>query len=382
VLTIGAKLDETRGIGQGFDFLRVALATLVVFNHSFLIVEGSYNTVDKYNLWAVFGTTMPVFFALSGFLITGSAQRLKLKDFLLNRSLRIVPALAVDIFVAAIVIGSLVTTDPWHTYFTDSRFFHYFLNIIGFIHYELPGVFISNPFANQVNGSLWTVPFEIGCYAIMSCLILCGAVRSRTGITIAAVVFVAVYYLLYFYFSTHPSPFAAETPVNHYLQNFVSGRGNFLYFYFLAGAIVYNFRYQLLYSGRLALAAGGLILLNGIGVVPLGAAKPLILALPVGYLTAYLGLLPMRKLPLYSRGDYSYGIYLYAYPLQQLLVSRFPGQFSVVPHFILSTMLVTGVAMVSWHCIEKPVLRIRKKFSFTARKGDAVQALPTGGSSP
>jgi peptidoglycan/LPS O-acetylase OafA/YrhL len=378
VLTVGAKLDETRGIGQGFDFLRVALAMLVVFNHSFLIVEGNYNTVDEYNLWAVFGTTMPLFFALSGFLITGSAQRLRLKDFLLNRSLRIVPALAVDIFVAAIAIGSLVTTVSWHTYFSDQRFFHYFLNIIGFIHYELPGVFTSNPFANQVNGSLWTVPFEIGCYALMSGLILCGAVRSRTGITIAAAGFVTVYYSLYFYFSTHASPLAAETAVNHYLQNFVSGRGNFLYFYFLAGAIVYIFRYNLPYSGRLAIAAAAAILLNGVGVIPLGAGKPLILALPVGYLTAYLGLLPFKKLPLYSRGDYSYGIYLYAYPLQQLLVLLFPGQFSVVPHFILSTMLVTGVAMISWHCIEKPVLRIRKKFSFTARKGDLVQSMPAG----
>jgi peptidoglycan/LPS O-acetylase OafA/YrhL len=66
-------------------------------------------------------------------------------------------------------------------------------------------------------------------------------------------------------------------------------------------------------------------------------------------------------------------------PLQELPVLRFPGKCSVVPHFILSTMLLIGVAMVSWHCIEKPVRRIRKEFSFTARKGDAVQCLPEGG---
>src|SRR5262249_47545632 len=157
--------------------------------------------------------------------------------------------------------------------------------------------------------------------------------------------FVLVYYSLYFCVDTHASPLAAETPINHYLQNFLSSRGNYLYFHFLAGAIVYIFRYQVPYSLPLALASAAFILLNGGGVIPLGAAKPLILALPVGYLTAYLGLLPMKKMPLFSRGDYSYGMYLYAYPIQQLLVSRFPGHFSVVPHFILSTMLVTGVAM-------------------------------------
>ncbi len=377
MLTIGAKLDETRGIGQGFDFLRVALAVSIVFNHSFLIVEGNYDSVDKYRLWAIFGAAMPLFFALSGFLITGSAGRLKLKDFLLNRSLRIVPALAVDIFVSALVIGTLVTTVPLGEYFSDKKFAHYFLNIVGFIHYELPGVFLSNPFANQVNGSLWTVPFEIGCYALMSCLIIFGAVKSRTRMVYAALGFTAFYYALYFYFTTHASPLSPDKPLHNYINNFVSERGNFLYFYFSAGALMYMFRYQVPYSAKLFLAALAMVLLSGLEVLPLGAAKPLVLALPIGYMIAFIGLQPIGKLPLYSRGDYSYGIYLYAYPLQQLLVMLFPGRFSVVPHFICSTILVTGVAMISWHCVEKPILRIRKKFSFTARKGDLVQSMPT-----
>ena len=177
--SIGSVLDNYKGIGPGFDFLRVMLAVTIVFTHSFLLVDGSYATVDRYRLWAIFGAAMPMFFALSGFLITGSAGRLKLRDFLINRSLRIVPALAVDIFVSALVIGTLCTTQPLHDYFSDKKFAHYFLNIIGFIHYELPGVFIANPFPGQVNGSLWTVPFEIGCYAIMSCLIIFGAVKSK-----------------------------------------------------------------------------------------------------------------------------------------------------------------------------------------------------------
>jgi len=375
VLTIGSKLDETKGIGPGFDFLRVMLAMMVVFNHSFLIVEGSYNTVDKYRLWAIFGATMPLFFALSGFLITGSAQRLKLKDFLLNRSLRIVPALAVDIFVAALVIGSITTTTSLHDYFTDRQFLHYFLNIVGFIHYELPGVFLSNPFPNQVNGSLWTVPFEIGCYAIMSGLIIIGAVKSRIRMVSAAIGFTVLYYGLYF----TVSPFSPDSAFHNYINNFLSERGNYLYFDFIAGSLVYVFRYQIPYSRELAFASAGLVLVNGLGILPLGVTKPMVLALPFGYIIAFLGLQPIPKIPLYSRGDYSYGIYLYAYPLQQLLVLLFPGRFSVVPHFICSTILVTCVAMVSWHCVEKPILKLRKKFSFTARKGDDTPTLPAGG---
>jgi peptidoglycan/LPS O-acetylase OafA/YrhL len=244
--TLGTTLDETRGIGQGFDFLRVALAMAVVFNHSFLIVEGNYDTVAKYHLWALFGTTMPMFFALSGFLITGSAGRLKLKDFLLNRSMRIVPALAVDICVSALLIGTAVTTEPLHSYFTDRRFAHYFLNILGFIHYELPGVFASNPFPNQVNGSLWTVPFEIGCYCIMSLMIIGGAARSHSRMVVAAVGFTAAYYAVAYCVAAYGSPLASPGPLDHYLGGFVSERGNRLYFDFIAGCLVYVYRYRLL----------------------------------------------------------------------------------------------------------------------------------------
>ena len=370
--SIGSVLDNYKGIGPGFDFLRVMLAVTIVFNHSFLLVDGSYATVDRYRLWAIFGAAMPMFFALSGFLITGSAGRLKLRDFLINRSLRIVPALAVDIFVSALVIGTLCTTQPLHDYFSDKKFAHYFLNIIGFIHYELPGVFIANPFPGQVNGSLWTVPFEIGCYAIMSCLIIFGAVKSKNRMIAAALGFTVFYYALYFYMPA----IVPENSLLKYVYNFVSERGNFLYFYFITGALVYVFRYQIPYSGKLAVVASMLVLFSGLELMALGGAKPLLLALPVSYLIAYIGLQPIPKLPLYSRGDYSYGIYLYAYPLQQLLVLLFPGRFSVIPHFICSTLLVTIVAMISWHGVEKPILRIRKKFSFTARKGDANIALP------
>ena len=111
--------------------------------------------------------------------------------------------------------------------------------------------------------------------------------------------------------------------------------------------------------------AAAIILFNGL--VPLGAVKALVLALPIGYLTTYIGLLAIPKMPIYSKGDYSYGIYLYGFPIQQMLVMLYPGRFMVITHFICSMLLVTCVAMLSWHCIEKPILKVRKKFSFTAR---------------
>jgi peptidoglycan/LPS O-acetylase OafA/YrhL len=87
--SIGTRLQRFNGIGPGFDFLRVALAVTIIINHSFLIVEGNFDYVKAHRLWAVFGLTLPMFFSLSGFLIAASAQRLRLRDFLLNRALRI-----------------------------------------------------------------------------------------------------------------------------------------------------------------------------------------------------------------------------------------------------------------------------------------------------
>lgn len=339
--TVGKVLSKNMGIGPGFDFLRIALATAVVLHHSFLTVLGSYTTPITYKAFHVFDFTLPMFFALSGFLITGSAQRLRLKDFLLNRSIRIVPALAVDIFVSALLLGPLLTTKPLHEYFDGKEFSHYFLNIIGFIHYELPGVFDSNPFPHQVNGSLWTVPYEIGCYAIISGLILFGCVKSSRRIIATFVGFTVLYYGMYYWYSFHPSPLVSDIPVHNYLNNFMSERGNYLYFHFLAGSLVYVLREQIPYSRVLLTVSLGIIMSSTFGAF--GVAAPIILSLPIAYVTVFIGLQRIPRVPLYSRGDYSYGVYLYAYPLQQMLIERLPS-LPIAQHFVLSMVLVTLLA--------------------------------------
>jgi peptidoglycan/LPS O-acetylase OafA/YrhL len=94
------------------------------------------------------------------------------------------------------------------------------------------------------------------------------------------------------------------------------------------------------------------------------------------YIMVYVGMLRIPPLPVYHRGDYSYGVYLYGYPVKQVIVTLFPAITSPLLHSAISLPLVTLVAKFSWHCIEKPILRLRKKFSFTARKGDETQSLP------
>ena len=83
--TFGHVLAAHKGLGPGFDFLRIALAFTIVFSHSFLLT-GNDEFFRSSPLWFAEYALVPMFFALSGFLIAGSAQRLSLKNFLLNRS--------------------------------------------------------------------------------------------------------------------------------------------------------------------------------------------------------------------------------------------------------------------------------------------------------
>ena len=374
--TFGSKLDQTKGIGQGFDFLRIFLAVSVLASHSVLVTQGNIHFFESAPYTLLYWSVLPLFFALSGFLITGSAMRLELKDFLLNRGMRIVPALAVDICMAALIIGPIFTTMPLKSYFTSYEFYAYFANITGIIHYILPGVFESNPFPATVNGSLWTVPFEIGCYVIMSLFIFSG-VLNRKGVALAVSAAITAYTAFTYSPQFHVLDLLGNR-LHTLMDHFFAERGNFLYVYFVAGSMFYLFRYRVPYHPicfAFCITIFAVADFGELAFLPELLRQTILMPILV-YILVYCGMLNLPKLPIYRRGDYSYGIYLYGYPFQQGLVSLFPGLTSPILHFAISLPIVTIVAMFSWHCIEKPILRLRKKFSFTARKGDETQALP------
>ena len=133
---------------------------------------------------------VPMFFALSGFLVAGSLERSKtLGVFLGLRALRIAPALVCEVLLSALILGPALTLLPLHDYFSDPQFYQYFLNIFGDIHYQLPGLFLSNPLPQTVNGQLWTVPFELGCYIFLTALAILGVFRNRKLLLFCMVAF-------------------------------------------------------------------------------------------------------------------------------------------------------------------------------------------------
>lgn len=364
--TIGAKLDEHRGVGPGFDFQRIALATCVVLWHVDAVVHGGARGDNVPLLWFPGYAILAMFFALSGFLITGSATRLRLRDFLINRGLRIFPALVVEVVLCALVLGPIFTQLTVADYFANPGTWHYFTNLYGWINFKLPGVFVDLP-NSDVNRSLWTVPYEIGCYAIMSAIIIWGLLKRPQWI-----MWFTAFLLILGALGWLAGLTEADWSLSGAFALFFVGPYSRLFVCFLYGVLAYLFRHRLPYDRRL-FAVSVLVCL---AVAVLGpphrygypiALVNLIAGPALTYLMAYLGVTKVPTPALFRKGDYSYGIYLYGWPIQQTMMSLFPGLRYHVPQFLLSIVAVAVFAAFSWHCIEKPVLRLRKKFSFVAR---------------
>jgi peptidoglycan/LPS O-acetylase OafA/YrhL len=163
---------------------------------------------------------------------------------------------------------------------------------------------------------------------------------------------------------------SSTSPLDQLIFATFADRGAKLYVAFLLGIAAYLYRDRLPYSWWLF---GGCVAF----CLGLSAMRPapwmtvpllnLIVAPVTVYMTVFIGATRIPRLPIYGRGDYSYGIYLYGVPIQQSVRAALPFTDTALLNLLFSIPLITLFAMFSWHCIEKPILRLRKRFSFVAR---------------
>lgn len=332
---ISERIAVTGGRATGFDYLRFGLATLVICFHS---IVTSYGTeVQSQITHSTFGFAwnliLPVFFSLSGFLVAGSLERSKsIGIFLGLRVLRIFPALAMDTLVCALLLGPLLTTLALSAYFTHPDFISYFQNILGIIHFQLPGVFESNP-SQRVNGQLWTIPVELECYITLTVLGLLGLHRHRRLMLCA---FLAMF---------------AYCELRVLVRGALPGDGWVLLLSFCAGVSFYQFRDKIRLNFWLVLLA----LVAALACLKYPMYKYW-MVVPATYLTVAVGLLNPRKSHLLETGDYSYGLFLYGYPLQQAVVALVPGAREWYVNLLVAIPLSLMFAIASWHLVEKRVL--------------------------
>jgi peptidoglycan/LPS O-acetylase OafA/YrhL len=341
--SVGEILDANKGVGPGFDFLRLFLSVAVVVDHCYQNFLG--DRASAFLVKPTIYTILGVFFALSGFLVTGSAMRTKsVPTFLSFRILRLVPALAVETVLSALVIGPLVTSLPLHDYFTSRSFFTYFGNIAGHVQTTLPGVFTQHGETDGfVNVNLWTLKPEFACYAVMTVLMLTASL-TKIRTVVLSLAFLAVILVLSF--------FDIYDPINEHL------RWHLLLYAFVLGSMAYIHRYSI------PVHAGACIVSFIVAVLLLQPENHRLAPLAVPflvYVTVCLGMFRLPMLNVLKRGDYSYGIYLYGYPVTGMLCYFVPAVMTawlLPPVAVLCTL---AFAAASWHFIEKPALGLRKK---------------------
>jgi peptidoglycan/LPS O-acetylase OafA/YrhL len=328
---------------NNFDALRLAAAASVLFSHSFLIAEGSearepfaWLTGNQCILGLV---GVFVFFIISGYLVTESCCRTPAPGrFALKRSLRIFPALAVNALLCAVLLGPIVTSLPLSAYFADP-------GVVGFVAHvmmldpgplQLPGVlFADNSVGLLINGSLWTLRYEVMMYVMVLLLGVARLLRLETALALTAFGIAAVY------FEAALKPFGDFGEMAWLLGFFASGMA----MYFLRDRVPFGWRYALLAVLALAIFtwAGRFIML-----FPLAGAY-----LAIWFARRYNPALDYAR----HLGDLSYGVYIYGWPSAQLVMFLSGGRANWWQILIGSLALSLALAWLSWHGIEKWALR-------------------------
>ena len=331
------------GHANNFDALRLLGALLVLLGHAYLLHgETQYPAMFGSPL-AVLGVVL--FFSLSGYLVTTSwLNDPRPVAYFRKRLLRIVPALAVVILLSVAVLGPLFTTLSPGTYLRSPGTWEYLQNIALHPQYSLPGVFGDVPYAGVVNGSLWSLPIEFACYVLVPIIFLLPKRARGVGFVVIAALFGI------------GSLVMQALPLSPVVYGSSLTQATAVWPYFMVGAAIAVLGPRL--PLRLDLAILALIATSVLDAVAPAAADPVWwLVLP--YLIITIGTF---RTPVISRagrfGDFSYGLYLYAFPVQQALVAVAPR----LP-FWLSTLCTLAVsllfAVASWHLVEKVALRFK-----------------------
>ncbi len=336
--------DALNRDNNNLDIFRIIAATAVIVGHSYAIspLPGAQDLMERFLEFTYSGAyAVKIFFFLSGLVVTNSLlEKKNWFHFLVMRFFRLVPALFVTLLFSVLILGPLLTTIPLSSYFYSSETYLYIIkNLIFKTTFELPGVFTENPYSDVVNGSLWTLRWEVLCYLVLLAIFLLGAFKRRIffiGFFLLLTVEVLLPERVIFKILTN-DPEVFYTP-----------------WCFAFGAVLISYKDEVYISGKNFLVAVLICLL----------LKDTVLFEITFYLATFLGILWISTLrfvrALKPRSDISYGVYLYAFPIQQTIVYFLGVQFGILPHILLATAVTFMFGWVSWHVIEKPSMKFAR----------------------
>lgn len=357
------KFTVADGIAQphnNFDLIRLIAAILVLFSHCYPLVTTSNGTepVGQFGFTTLGGIAVCIFFVISGFLITQSyLKRHDLIEFLAARCLRIFPGYWVAMLIfCGLMIGPLVTNLPLASYFSDPQFWKFMrLSSLMHVQYELPGVFLNNPAAKAVNGSPWTLIYELKLYLLVAGFGFFGILK-RNSLAIISTFFLI--FLMIFIYKKH----------------FFIDPTRVIFYSFALGALATFFKDKIILSPWILL---GLFLITAAFVGHNNTRDfAVFFYLTIAYGTLWFAYQPyFQEYRITRYGDFSYGIYIYAFPVQQTLVHFFHFQ-QPWKLFLTAFPITLSLAILSWFYIERPALRQKRKVHAFLTNLPAATLLP------
>lgn len=343
---------------NNFDAIRLMAASAVIIGHAYPLTGGGSPGFLGSSIQSI---GVKIFFVISGFLIARSwVNDPNVFRFAGRRALRILPALFLVLLLSCFVLGPAFTTLPLRDYLANARLWRYLGNVALDISYDLPGVFARNTYPVAVNGSLWSLPVEVSMYVLVPVIAVLGrGPRGRRVILwLATVGALSGGVLLARY---HPQP------IVFYGMSLSSSLD--VGPYFLVGALYAEHRWH----ERLNLQAGFMAMLFAM-LFPLGhpLANELLLLASLSYAVLSLGFArPSLFSFVGSRGDFSYGVYLYGWPAQQI-VAAVLGPTSAITNALLALAIAFPMAIASWNLVERRALALRPR-----GQGKVAVPLPT-----
>ncbi len=325
---------------NNIDLLRLIAALAVIYGHAYAItpqpplgdllnrlIAGEYSG----------SVAVKFFFFLSGIVVTNSLLRnSSLRSFAISRLLRLLPALLICLLLTCVVVAPLLSTLSASEYFSSAGVYQYLWHGLLFCpEWTLPGVFATHP-NTAVNGSLWTLPIELTCYVILFVIAALNFFRDRLVAFVVMSVLIAALILIYQGVLPWRGSVRSETAL--------------LKCYFFGGVWLCLLKDQFEISAR---KVGVLFAFVLMAHNTSAWSTALVILIFIGALwSCSLPFVRDLRLP----GDYSYGVYLYGFLVQQSMREIFPDMY-LRTHQMVCMLVALILGALSWHLVEKPVMQ-------------------------
>ena len=346
-----SEADPSDKRSNNFNILRVIAAFLVIFGHMYYIM-GMGASLPLFGGQQIQVVGVKILFVFCGYFITASwLGDQHVGRYAIKRLFRIYPALIVLVLLSVFVLGPIMTNLSTGAYFTNANTWAYFKNLILSPVYGLPGVFTNNAYPNAVNGSLWTIPVELTIYVFVPLLTLVSLKGRKTplvGAILLGICLVFNVFKFYMFPNYHLVVWGNDLiQVTDLLPSFFLGH----IFCFVKDKKFYNWQIATI-----------IFLIISFLSIP-APYNDFFFPPALAYFVLSVG---NAKNPVFrnwfKKSDFSYGLYLYGFPIQQVMYLLLKDAHL---HPIIMTLIcfvvILGFAIMSWYFIEKPANKLCQK---------------------